>query len=430
MQNGPEDAQPKAPPPAQPSRPAGLAGAQYRYLPWLSLLLCVLTGVWLVKYYLFRPPKEHRDRVTSFDLALEFIPDYYDGEVDEDKLYEAAMKAMIDSLDDPHSFYMNRYQVTHTDTQIEGEFGGVGVVIGPGDGVAIVTEVMADGPGAKAGLKAGDLIVAVDGKEVAEMSFIELVSRVRGKIGTEVQLTIKRADAGERETVKVTRDKITLETVTWEMLDGGVGYVQVRSQFDAHTEENIREALEELVKDDALKAVLLDLRGNTGGLLEQAVGIVDMFLAEGVIVSIESRNKEERASFDAKAETVIPVDLPMAILVDSRSASASEVVAGALQAQKRATLVGANTFGKGAVNRVFGLPDGSGVLLTVAHYTVGDGQEIEGKGLEPDVKVGKMPPLPDGNDTKARQEWLAAYNAAQKEQFDRAVELLKGKLSP
>jgi carboxyl-terminal processing protease len=335
---------------------------------------------------------------------------------------------MVYSLNDPHSFYLDAYQLSHADATTEGEFGGVGILVGRGDGVGVIIEVTPGSPADQAGIKAGDMVLAVDGIETSQMSFIEFVGRVRGKVNSKVKLTLQRAGTNKRETVELKRVRITLDTVSWKMLDDGIGSIKL-SQFDMHSVENVKKALDEFKKSGNLKALLLDVRGNTGGLLEQAVELVDMFVAEGLIVKLESRKKGEITSFEADKDVLVPPDLPIAVLIDERSASASEVLAGALKALHRATLIGARTFGKGAVNRLYELPDGSGVLLTVAHYTVGDGIKIEGAGVAPDIEVGATPPLPEGSDVKARQEWLAAYEKAQHEQLERALEFLRSKIS-
>jgi len=339
------------------------------------------------------------------------------------------MKGMVYSLNDSHSFFLDRFELSHTDAQTEGEFGGVGVVVEPGEGAGIVVEVVKGSPAEKAGIKAGDLIVAVDDIETSRMTYIELISRVRGKEGSRVKLTLQHAGKEGRATIELKRYHVTLDTVTWKMLDGGIGYIKI-GQFDVHVLDNVRKGLDELKKGGNLKALLLDVRDNNGGLLEQAVGVADMFLADGPIVRLKGRHPSKDDVFEAKSDVAVPVEMPLAILVDRGSASASEVVAGALQARGRATLVGTRTFGKGAVNNIFVLADGSGLLLTVAHYTVGEGKEIEGKGIEPDIKLGELPPPPMGSDEKTWQEWRSAYQAAQKDQFERAVEFLKAKVSP
>ncbi len=402
-------------------------GARHRYLPILSWVLVALVAIWLVRAVLRRPTTEHRKRVSAFSVALRLIPARFTGRADEAALYEAAMRAMVYSLNDPHSAYLNPYEVREADAQAEGEFGGVGVEVSLADGGAIVTNVRADGPAAAAGVVAGDVIVGVDGRDAAGLNFLELLSRIRGKVGTTVELSLQRAATGMRETVRLTRARILMESVRWEKVEPGVGHIRI-VQFDAHSLADTRKAIVELQGGGWMEALLLDLRGNAGGLLTEAVGVCDLFLSSGVIVRVEGRSPGGRESYHAHAGTAVPEEVPMAVLIDGQSASAAEVVAGALKGNGRATLIGLRTFGKGAVNRLYGLPDGSGVVLTVAHYRAGDGIEVNGKGIEPDIKVGELPPVPTGDDREEKERWLALYRAAQKEQFDRAVEFLKSKI--
>jgi len=400
------------------------ARARNRYLPILSWVLVVLVAASAIRAFL---PTEHKRRVAAFSRALRLIPKRFAGSADEAALYEAAMRGMVYSLDDAHSAYLNPYEVQEADAQTEGEFGGVGVTVTPRDGGAIVTEVRADGPAAAAGVVVGDVIAGADGREAAEMSFLELLSRIRGRVGTTVELSIQRAATGARETVRLTRTRILMDTVRWEKVEPGIGYVRI-AQFDAHSLADTRKAIEQLQADGWMKALLVDLRGNAGGLLAEAVGVCDLFLSKGTIVRVEGRSPHERELYEAHPQAVVPEDVPLAVLIDGQSASAAEVVAGALKSHGRAALVGVRTFGKGAVNRMYGLPDGSGVVLTVAYYTAGDGIEVNGKGVEPDIKVGELPPVPASEDPQERERWLALYLAAQKEQFDRAVEFLKSKV--
>jgi carboxyl-terminal processing protease len=211
------------------------------------------------------------------------------------------------------------------------------------------------------------------------------------------------------------------------MLEDHIGYIRI-DQFDRHCLENVEKAIESLKQGGALKALIVDVRLNPGGLLDQAVGVSDLFLSEGVIVRLQSRLKEEEVVFKADAQTGIPADMPVVVLTDFGSASAAEVFAGALQAHHRAVILGTKTFGKGAVNRIYPLADGSGVVLTIAHYSVDKDKTIEGKGIEPDVKVGELAPLPPAADEKELGKWQTSFWAAHEEQLKRAVELLKEKV--
>jgi carboxyl-terminal processing protease len=279
----------------------------------------------------------------------------------------------------------------------------------------------------KAGVREGDLIIRVDGEDCAGMSFIELVSGIRGKIGSSVELTLRRVGTGETDVVQVTRDRVTLDSVSSKTIEPGIGYLEIKL-FDERCLEEVRQGLEALKGEGELKALILDVRGNMGGLLKQAVDVSDLFLSAGVIARLESRLAAERVTFEAHPEVEVPPDVVVVVLADGQSASAAEVFAGALQSNGRATVIGTKTFGKGSVNRQFRLPDGSGLYLTVAHYTVGPGKAIEGKGIEPDVEVGRLSPYPEDGGTEARDKWLAAYRAAKEEQFVRALQFVKEKM--
>ena len=399
---------------------------RYRYLPILSMLLVMGVVLLLVLPLLRRPPAGHRSRVAAFSAALRLVREYYAGEADESALYEGAMRGMVESLDDPHSAYLDSYQVQQTAVQTRGEFGGIGVYIEPGAAGAVIVEVQQDGPAMAAGVEAGDLVTAVDGKDCAGMPLGELVTRIRGKIGSSVELTLQHSGTGETVTVPITRARITLDSVSWRIIEPGIGYINIR-QFDEKCADKFKEGLEALGAQGRLEGLIVDLRGNTGGLLRQAVDVSDLFLSEGVIAQLESRLSAEQDTLEARPEVAVPRDVPLAVLVDGGTASAAEVFAGSLQEHGRAVLIGTATFGKGSVNRVFGLPDGSGLFLTVAHYTVGSGRVIEGKGIEPDIEVGKVPAFSGDKGPKEREEWLVAYRTAQEEQFQRAVQFIKQK---
>jgi len=402
-------------------------GSPHRYLPVLSWLLVVLVCVWTGRYFLTRLPLEHRRRVASFDRALRLIPKHYAGDVDEASLYEAAMDGMLRSLGDPYSGFLDARELEEASVQTEGEFGGVGIEVIPCERGAIVTDVLEGSPSEAAGLRCGDVIVGVDGCDGSEMAFMEFVSRIRGKSGTKVQLRIQRAGSSETENIELTRARITVRSVKWRRIEPDIGYFQIR-QFDAHCAEQIRKGINELAGAGALKALVLDVRNNRGGLLKEAVDVCDLFLGEGAIVRVESRIEQERVTFRAKPETLVPAHVPIVVLVNGQSASAAEVMAAALQSHGRATLIGLRTVGKGAVNRIYSLPDGSGVVLTVGHYVAGSGVAVDGAGVEPDIEVGEVPPPPTDEDAEARERWLAQFRAAQEEQLQRAVEFLRTKM--
>ena len=399
-------------------------GDRQRYLPILSLALVAAAGALLLWHFL---PTAHRRRMTALGSALRLVRKHYLHEVDEDVLFKGAMRGLVGSLGDPHSAYLDLFEVQHADAETRGEFGGIGVGVRPTEGGVVVVEVREDGPAMKAGVRPGDVIVGVDGRHRAEMSFTEFVVRIRGEVGSSVELTVRRSGADEPLTLRATRARLELESVSWEMVEPGIGHIEIDG-FDEHCLKNVRKGLAALKDEADLKGLVLDVRGNTGGLLKQAVEVSDLFLSEGVIARLESRFLSEQVTFEAHEEVAVPPDLVVVILADGGSASAAEVFAGALQSSGRATVIGTKTFGKGAVNRLFLLPDDSGGLyLTVAHYLVGSGTPIEGKGIEPDIEVGQLPEYPASRDDDEWKKWRAAFDAAREEQLERAVRFIKEK---
>ncbi|MFW5915630.1 MAG: S41 family peptidase [Planctomycetota bacterium] len=400
---------------------------RYRYLPLLSLVLVLVSGGMLLKMYLDRPSGQRERQVASFAAALEEIPKRYRGEVSARDLYTSAMRGMMGALRDPYSMYMDPHELNSAAIQTSGEFGGIGVRVSPQNGGAIITELFDGSPAEQAGLEPGDVIVGVNGKGAEGLPFVHFISRIRGKTGTTVTLSVEGEGDEEAEEVEVERRRIDLETVQSRWAEDGIGYVSI-GQFDEGSDEAVREAIQQLGEEGEIRALLLDVRGNTGGLMDAAVKISDLFLESGMIAEVESRVKEEEKTFTATPEVIVPASVPIAVLVDGRSASASEVLAGSLQSLERATLIGSRTVGKGAVNRMMPLPDGGGVMLTVAEYTVGPGVVIDGRGLTPDEVVGDVEPPTGTLSAEERDQWLEEYQRVQQEQFDRAVELLNDRL--
>ena len=414
----------------QQESPQKASGPEIRhpYLPYLTTLLLIAMAAWFVKdVYLDRPSTEQQARINSFAAALELIPGHYVEDVSAGDLYRAAMNGMMSKLSDRYSTYLDNLEVKMSNAESAGEFGGIGVVVSSERGRVVITEVTEDSPADRAGLEAGDIIEKVDGEDTSEFSFSQVVAMVRGKVGTSVELTVLTKEGDKQKTVKVDRKKITLETVDWEMLEGDVGLLKL-ARFDKDTVPEVEEALEKLI-DEGMKGLILDLRNNTGGLLDQAVGVCDLFLGDAVVVKLESRLEDERETYESTEGTAIPQDMPMLILVDGRTGSGAEIVAGALQSQERAEILGTTTFGKGAVNKLYPLPDGSGVLLTVAYYVIHPDHRIEGKGVEPDYKVGELPPFPSDDGQKEVRKWLEQYRNAHSKQLEKARQIIKEKLN-
>ncbi|MFP4026979.1 MAG: S41 family peptidase [Candidatus Brocadiia bacterium] len=401
--------------------------SRYRHLPLLSLLLAFLSLGLIVRLILVRTPSsELEKKATAFSTALKTIPRHYAGETAQDELYEAAMRGMVQSLNDPFSAYLSDFQVRNSEVITEGEFGGIGIIVTPQNGGGVVMETQPESPAEKANIQVGDAIIGVNGQSTSEMSFEEMIARIRGKVGTELTLNIRRVEKGKEEVVSLKREKIRVDSVKSRMLEKGIGYIELK-QFDEHCVEDVKKALRDFKKAEKWGAILIDLRGNSGGLLSAAVDICDLFLSSGVIASLDSRVSDETKTFKASSETMVTDEIPIAILVNNRSASASEVMGGALQDHGRATLIGAKTFGKGAVNRIFVLPDGSGMMLTVAHYTAGKNRTI-GDGIEPDIVVGEIAPPSQEQSLEAAKKWREKLERARKDQWDRAIQFLSSKI--
>jgi len=312
------------------------------------------------------------------------IRSHYVDEVDDEELLEAAVRGMLSSLD-PHSSYLDSDEFKALQEGTRGEFGGLGIEVGMEDGFIKVIAPIDDTPASRAGLRPGDLITRIDDEPIKGKSLNEAVKRMRGEPGSTVELTVVREGEDRPITFELTRDVIQVQSVRSRMLEPGYGYVRV-SQFQERTGRDVREALSELKKeaDGSLRGLVLDLRNNPGGVLDGAVSVSDIFLSNGRIVYTEGR--DERAEMDFNAT---PVDMlhgaPMVVLVNQGSASASEIVAGALQDHGRAVIMGSPTFGKGSVQSILPLGRDSAIKLTTARYYTPGGRSIQDEGIQPDI---------------------------------------------
>jgi len=400
---------------------------QYAYLPYLTWALLALLLVWAaVWYFFYRPSTQEQLMVASFASALNYIPKAYVKPVDREVLYQAAMKAMVAALGDRYSAYLTRADMRMLDATTEGEFGGIGVTVTRRDGLPLIVEVLPDSPADRAGLAVGDLITSVDGKDVNGLELDQLVELIRGKVGSSVELGLRRPSTGLSFTRKLVREKIHLPNVEWDMLDGGLGRLRI-AFFSRDVADQVERALKEL-GSQGLRGLLLDLRGNAGGLVEQAVEVCDMFLRGGLIIAQKSRHRELERMEEAKPTVLLGAEVPVVVLVDEATASAAEIVAGALQANGRATLVGTRTVGKGSVTKVVELPDGSGLTVTVSHYLLAGGEMIDGKGLKPDVVVGELPPVPEERTAENIEHWRQLYEKCKADQLARGIQILKDKV--
>lgn len=322
--------------------------------------------------------------LNLFGDVFERVRADYVEEATDKRLIEAAISGMLTSLD-PHSGYLNADSYREMQVQTRGEFGGLGIEVTMENGLVKVVSPIDDTPAARAGLEPGDLITHLDGEAVLGLTLSDAVEKMRGRVGSDINLTIRR-EGREPFDVAITRDIITIKSVR-SRLEGKVGYIRI-SSFNEQAEEGVEAAIEDLREQAGgeLEGVVLDLRNNPGGLLSQAVGVADAFLDQGEIVSTLSRRSEDAQRFNARAGDVAE-GLPMVVLINSGSASASEIVAGALQDQGRAIILGTQSFGKGSVQTIIPLAGYGAIRLTTARYYTPSGRSIQAKGIEPDIEV-------------------------------------------
>jgi len=359
-------------------------------------LLTTITAAVTVSYF----PIAHAEEITAPDnsvsetyKALNLFGDIFERtrenyveEVEDKKLIEYALNGMLSSLD-PHSGYMNSEEAENMSIQNKGEFGGLGIEVTMESGVVKVVSPIDDTPAARSGVEAGDLIVEIDGEQVMGMTLSDAVDKMRGKVGTEIVLTVIRKGAKEPLKFKIIRDTIKLKSVKSNLYRDSIGYIRITT-FNAQTYPGLKTAFQDIKKEagDKLVGYVLDLRNNPGGLLDQAIAVSDAFLEKGEIVSTRGRNDE-----DTRRDKATPGDLsnglPVVVLINGGSASASEIVAGALQDHNRALIIGTKSFGKGSVQTLFNTPDGGMIRLTTARYYTPSGRSIQAKGIEPDIEV-------------------------------------------
>lgn len=342
----------------------------------------------------------------KMELLNGLIDQYYIGDVDETDLSEGVYKGYIEGLKDPYSVYYDEEETAQMNESLSGEFGGVGALMSQDreTGVITILQVYDGSPAQEAGMQDGDTLYKVEGEEVTGQDLSDVVSKVKGEKGTQVTLTVLRADTGEEEELTITRDTIQAQTVSHEMKEGNVGYIRI-TEFDAVTYDQYREALEDL-EGQGMEKLVVDLRSNPGGNLDTVCDILDLMLPEGLIVYTEDKNGE-REEYTSDEEHQF--DKPLVVLMDGYSASASEIFAGAIQDYGLGQIVGTQSYGKGVVQSIFDLQDGTSVKLTVAEYFTPKGRSIDGEGITPDVEVEYQY---DENDPEADN------------QLDRAMEVL------
>lgn len=319
--------------------------------------------------------------------------DYVEG-VKDTTLLESAIRGMLSGLD-PHSDYLGKEEYRDLQVGTTGEFGGLGIEVGMENGFVKVIAPIDDTPAHRAGLQAGDIIIRIDDKPVKGMSLSEAVNLMRGKPGTEIRLTVLRSGDGQPFSVTLKRDLIHVASVKSRTLEPGYGYVRI-SNFQARTTEDMISAINRLKEesDEDLKGLVLDLRNNPGGVLNAAVGVSDAFITDGLIVYTQGRLPDSKLQFSAGPDDVL-AGAPLVVLVNGGSASASEIVAGALQDHKRALIMGAKTFGKGSVQTIVPVDGATALKLTTARYYTPSGRSIQAQGIVPDIQLerGEFKPL-------------------------------------
>lgn len=324
------------------------------------------------------------EEIQTFAEVFERIKRAYVEEVDDRTLLRNAMRGMLSELD-PHSAYLDEEEYQSLRESTQGEFGGIGIEVGMENGQLMVITPIDDTPASRAGLLSRDVIVAIDGTPTDSMSLQEAVTLMRGEPRTELRISILRSGEDTPREFTLTREIIRSESVKHELLEPGYGYLRI-SQFQSRTPEQARDALERMAREQPLEGLILDLRNNPGGVLQAAVGIADLFLDEGLIVYTEGRLADTEMSFSA-SRTTPAGDVPLIVLINGGSASAAEIVAGALQDQRRGVVMGTDSFGKGSVQQIMPLGNGEGLKLTTALYYTPNGRSIQAQGIEPDVEV-------------------------------------------
>jgi carboxyl-terminal processing protease len=338
------------------------------------------------------------DELRTFAEVFGRIKQDYVEEAQDKLLIENAIRGMLSGLD-PHSAYLDGEEYHDLQVGTTGEFGGLGIEVGLEEGFVKIISPIDDTPAQRAGLQAGDMIVRIDQKPIKGLSLNEAVKLMRGKPGTEIALTIMRGSDQKPFDVTLERAVIQVASVKSHLIEPGFGYVRL-TQFQSHTTEDMLKAIAELKKTNSgdLKGLLLDLRNNPGGVLNSAVGVSDAFLTEGLIVYTQGRSKDSKLEFKAGPDDVLNA-APIVVLVNGGSASASEIVAGALQDQKRAIVIGTQTFGKGSVQTIVPIDDSTALKLTTARYYTPSGRSIQAHGITPDIELarGEFKPVADPN---------------------------------
>lgn len=357
----------------------------------LSVSLIIMSNMTFASTPVEDAAKKSRfEKLELLNKVLFLVESQYYREVNTDKLIEGAINGMMETLD-PHSAYLDSEVFSKMQEETSGEFGGLGIEVTQKDGILVIITPIEDSPAFKAGLKAGDKIVEINHESMVGSTLQQAVDKLRGKMKTKIILGIAREGVDGVKNYEIIREIVYLKPVKFELLQNSYAYVRL-TQFQKKSAEYIVDALKkmrETLKKDPLKGVILDLRSNPGGLLDEAVDVSSIFLKEGIVVSTEGRDPKNKEIRYVKKSGHKELDVPLVVLINGSSASASEIVAGSLQDSKRAIIMGTQSFGKGSVQSVAKIDDTSGVKLTIAQYMTPTGRKIQAVGINPDVIIGE-----------------------------------------
>jgi carboxyl-terminal processing protease len=372
-----------------------------------AVVLVIVTFMATVGGFLFLLSGNTADMMSTFQFfrVLEMVKSQYVEPVSTDTLVAGAINGMVKSLKDPHSVYMDAKVYNQFMSETEGYYGGVGMVLGVKDKKLLVVSPIDGTPAQKAGIKSGDQIVKIDGEDTKDMSVEEAANKIRGPEGTKIVLSILRSGEAEKDYTLI-RSNIKIQTVYSKMLPDHIGYIRI-SMFSENTGKDFATQYQELEKQ-GMKAVILDLRDNPGGLLDESVKIARYFVPKGPVVSVVTRDGQKEVHYSDLAA----VKYPLAVLVNGGSASAAEILSGAIQDTGAGVLIGTKTYGKGSVQTLKPLGDGSAIKLTIAKYFTPKGRSIDGIGIEPNIKVE-----------------MTAQAGGQDIQLEKAIEVVKQKMA-
>ena len=376
----------------------------------IQLYLIIFLSSFLFSHSINSAETDIYKKIDLFGEVLEKINNEYVDEINQSESMDSAINGLLQSLD-PYSSYMSPEIFQEMQTETSGEFGGLGIEVGMEAGVVKVITPIDDTPASKAGIKAGDYIVKIDNVQVQGKSLSEAVDLMRGLVGTNIELTVRRRGVKKALTFNIIRKIIEVQSVKSDLLENNIGYIRLTS-FNDNSSNQIKKKIKKLKENENLKAFILDLRNNPGGLLSQAIKISDFFLENGEIVSTKSRKKSENRKWFARKGDITE-GKTLVVLINYGSASASEIVAGALKDHKRAIIIGENSYGKGSVQSIIPLKNKGAIRLTVAKYYLPSGKSISEVGVRPDIEVNE-----EGDDFRIKTDT--------DNQLNYAIKLLNG----